>query len=223
MLPGTSTGGQAKKSPGRISGLSLREEGAPRAETKKAGNCRPPSLHAVVALVATAARLVGRKKPDALALRMSDVAVDRAVIMRRRYPRGALHRCWGTRVDGARRDVVGVNVAVGRPLGSVSRTDAKTEGGGGKKHGLHDHSLQNLELSFLRGLRYVASHQLQRPGDGIAFWADNRPLCHMTYANGAGIGEAQNAMAGVSSKPIRSPFCANAPGASGSATSPRPT
>jgi hypothetical protein len=75
----------------------LREERAPGAETKKAGNRRPPSRHRVVALVATAARLVGREKPDALAaLRMSDVGVDCAAILRRHW--GGLHRSRGTRV-----------------------------------------------------------------------------------------------------------------------------
>jgi hypothetical protein len=36
-------------------------------------------------------------------------------------------------------------------LGSVSRTDAKTEGGGGKKHGLHD------LLSWVLGSRFTGS------------------------------------------------------------------
>ena len=62
---------------------------------------------------------------------MRDVGVDCAAILRR--SRGGLHRSRGTRVDGTRRDVVGVDVAVGRALGSVSSTDAKTEGGGGAK------------------------------------------------------------------------------------------
>ena len=78
-----------------------------------------PSRHSMVALVATAARLAGREKPDALAaLRMSDVGVDCAAILRRRRPRGALRRSRGTCVHGTRRDVVGVDVAVGRALGS---------------------------------------------------------------------------------------------------------
>jgi hypothetical protein len=116
--------------------LHLQDRAHAGRTTKKAGNCRPPSLHPVVALVATAARLVGRKKPDALALRMGDVGVDCAAILRRR--RGGLHSGRGTRVDGTRSNVVGVDIAVGRSLGSVSRTDAKTESGGsGKKHGLH--------------------------------------------------------------------------------------
>jgi hypothetical protein len=37
-------GGQAKRSPGKVPGLSLREERAPGAETKRAGNHRPSSL-----------------------------------------------------------------------------------------------------------------------------------------------------------------------------------
>ena len=79
-------------------------------------------------LVATATRLVGREKPDAaLALRMSDVGVDCAAILRRRRPRGALRRSQGACVHGTRRDVVGVDVPVGWALGSVSRTDSKQE------------------------------------------------------------------------------------------------
>ena len=46
-----------KKSPGKVPGLSSREERAPGVETKKAGNRRSPPLHPVVALVATAARI----------------------------------------------------------------------------------------------------------------------------------------------------------------------
>ena len=114
-----------KKSPGKVPGLGLGEERALGAETKKAANRRPPSLHPVVPLVANAARLVGREKPDAaLVLRMSDVGVDCAAVPRRR--RGGLHRSRGTRVDGTRSDVVGVNIAVSRALGSENRTDAKT-------------------------------------------------------------------------------------------------
>jgi hypothetical protein len=117
--------------------LHLQDRAHAGRTTKKAGKRRPPSPHPVMASVATAARLVGREKPDALALRMSDVGVDCAAILRRRW--GGLHRSRGTRVDGTRRDVVGEDIAVGRALGSVSRTDAKAKGGGSsKKHDLHD-------------------------------------------------------------------------------------